>query len=370
MDGSIHSLAKEGFYDLWYHCLGHPSKNALHVAPSHVTGMLFVALLKMDTPYKGCALGKMHDRPYPPSDKCTTCPLGLVHSDLVGLMPTKSRSHAHYVLTFNDDYSGFAVVVFLHTKDAVLQHFKSMVSWAETSMDHLLTSVCSDQGGKFMTRTLQSFFQSRGITHQTFVSHTPQQNGYAERFNGTLLEKAEAIRQHACLPRSFWQDTVEIALHIYNQQLMRHHEWKTPIELFNGDKPDVSYFRIFGSLVYVFISPEQQQDKLSPKSEEMIFIGYEPNTKGYCFWSKERKRVFISTNTIFDEKIFPYCSRDKEDGPAPIPVEEEDPIEDLIKDDTQRRDPKPSQDILVPLPLGLGHQLDQPCLLDDGHSSV
>jgi len=38
-------------------------------------------------------------------------------------------------------------------------------------------------------------------------------------------------------------------------------------------------------------------------------------------------------NAIFDEKVFPYCSRDKEDGPTPIPVEE-DPTDDLIKDDT------------------------------------
>jgi len=215
-EGSINSLAKENSYDLWHHRLGHPSKNALRAAPSHVTGMPSVALPDTDTPCKGCALGKMHDRPYPASGKRATRPLGLVHSDLVGPMPTESRFRACYVLTFIDDFSGFALVAFLCTKDAVSQHFKSMVSWAETFTGHSLTSVRSDRGGEFMAGTLQSFFQSRGITHQTSVPHTPQQNGRAERFNQTLLEKAEAIRQHACLPRSFWQDAVETALHIYN----------------------------------------------------------------------------------------------------------------------------------------------------------
>jgi transposase InsO family protein len=90
-----------------------------------------------------------------------------------------------------------------------------------------------------MAGELQLFFKSRGITHPTSVPHTPQQNRHAERFNRTLLEKAEAIHQHACLPRSFWQDAVETTLHIYNRQPMRHHEWKTPIEQFNGDQPDV-----------------------------------------------------------------------------------------------------------------------------------
>ena len=101
------------------------------------------------------------------------------------------------------------------------------------------------------------------------------------------------MRHHACLPKAFWQDTVETSVHLYNRQPMHHHDWKTPIELFKGDdkKPDASYFRVFGCKAYVFIPPEQRVDKLSPKSEEMIFIGYEPNTKGWHFWSKTKHHV-------------------------------------------------------------------------------
>jgi transposase InsO family protein len=115
-------------------------------------------------------------------------------------MPTESRSWAHYVLTFIDDFSGYSLVAFLRSKDATSQHFKAMVTWAEIFTSHSLTSVRSDREGEFMAGELQMFFKSKGITHQTSVPHTPQQNGRAERFNRTLLEKAEAIRQHACLP--------------------------------------------------------------------------------------------------------------------------------------------------------------------------
>ena len=230
-------------------------------------------------------MGKMADRPFLSSDKRAARPLALVHMDLIGPMPVEPHSHAKYVLTFIDNHSGYALVAFICNKDATAQHFQSMARWAKTFTGQSLTSVRSDHGGEFLGKELQMFFSSRGITHQTSVPHTPQQNGRAERFNQTLLEKAEAIRQHACLPRFFWQDAVETALHIYNQQPMHRHQWRTPLEVFNGDKPDVSYFRVFGSHAYVFIPPEQQQDKLSPKAEEMIFIGYEPNTKGYHFWS-------------------------------------------------------------------------------------
>ena len=102
------------------------------------------------------------------------------------------------------------------------------------------------------------FLSSRGIEHQTSVPRTPQQNGQAKRFNRTILEKSEAMRQHACLPPSFWQDTIEAALHIYNRQPMRRLNWSTPISKWNGDVPDISYFKVFGSLAYVLILKEDR----------------------------------------------------------------------------------------------------------------
>ena len=119
----------------------------------------------------------MHDRPYTPLDKRSTRPLASVHTDVVGPMPVEPCSWSHYILTFIDDFSGYALVAFICTKDAVPQHFHSMVSWAETSTGHTLTSVRSDRGGEFLGRDLQTFFLSRGITHHTSVPHTPQQNG-------------------------------------------------------------------------------------------------------------------------------------------------------------------------------------------------
>lgn len=66
--------------------------------------------------------------------------------------------------------------------------------------------------------------------------------------------------------------------------------------------------------------------------------------------------MFISINAIFDEKIFSYCSKDKEDGTPPIPVEEENPLAmDNSIDDTQPKDPEPYQEVIIQQPLGLDH---------------
>ena len=71
--------------------------------------------------------------------------------------------------------------------------------------------------------------------------------------------------------------------------------------------------------------------------------------------------MFISTRAIFDERIFPYCSRGKEDGPAPIPVEEENPgsehpqaeadYDSSQVDDHRLGDPDPRRDVLLQQPV-------------------
>ena len=123
------------------------------------------------------------------------------------------------------------------------------------------------------------------------------------------------MRHHACLPPTFWQDAVETSLHIYNRQPMRRLKWKPPVTMWNGTKPNVSYFRTFGCLAYVFIPKDTRKDKLSPKSEVMTFIGYEQGTKGYRFWSQTRMRVVISQNAVFDECFFPHCPKEIQNKP-------------------------------------------------------
>ena len=143
--------------------------------------------------------------------------------------------------------------------------------------------------------------------------------------------------QHACLPPSFWQDAVETALHIYNRQPMRRLDWSTPISKWNGDVPDVSYFKVFGSLAYVLIPKEDRQNKLSAKAEEAIFIGYEKGTKGYKFWSSKHRRVVISSTATFDEFTFPFCVKKTEDKPPSLSISlDSDNIQESDKPDERR----------------------------------
>src|SRR5882762_10090358 len=116
------------------------------------------------------------------------------------------------------------------------------------------------------------------------MPHSPQQNGRAERFNRTIMEKGTSMLHHAGLSLGFWQVAVEAAVHIYNHTPSRSNNWRTPLERWDSTIPDVSYFRVFGCKAYYHV-PEGNQRKLDPKAREAVFVGYEPHSKGYRLWT-------------------------------------------------------------------------------------
>jgi transposase InsO family protein len=83
---------------------------------------------------------------------------------------------------------------------------------------------------------------------------TPQQNGKAERFNRTILDKAMMMLHTAGLSNGFWEYVISTAVHIYNRSPSQNLNWCTPIEIWNaGHVPDVSYFRVFGCKGYMHV---------------------------------------------------------------------------------------------------------------------
>ena len=54
---------------------------------------------------------------------------------------------------------------------------------------------------------------------------------------------------------------------------MSHLDWQTPYYVLNNEIPDISHLRVFGCGAYVHIPEARQVNKLSPKSELMIYLG-------------------------------------------------------------------------------------------------
>ena len=292
-----------------------------------------------------CQIGKMPTRSFPPSDKRTESPLVMVHCDLVEF-PVESYYWHKYCLTVIDDYSGYGTICLLRTKSDTARAFSVWVTWAETQWSATLLQVHSNRGGEFMATIFCSFLTDKGVEHQLSIADHPQQNGRAKQFNRTLLEKEETMHHAACLPKNLWNFALDTAVHVYNRTPMRHLQWKTPIELILKKKPDISYLRVFGCLAYVHIPKDQHKDKLTPKAEEMIFLGYESGTKGYCFL-RSNKSIYVATTVTFVENLFPNCSekklRNKIGIPEPCHPTEDDNTNQLPPDNLELPPQDPPQ---------------------------
>ena len=74
----------------------------------------------------------------------------------------------------------------------------------------------SDAGGEYKLDTFMKSLKDASITVLQSAPHTPQQNGRAECFMCTIMDKAQSMRLEACIPQSWWEFAVLHAAHCYN----------------------------------------------------------------------------------------------------------------------------------------------------------
>ena len=103
------------------------------------------------------------------------------------------------------------------------------------------------------------------IEHQTSMPDSSQQNGRAEQFQQTIINKAESMHHMAGLSSGFWSYAVSTAIHIYNVTPIAKDRFKTPKRMWSRLTPNISHLCIFGCSAYVTINKKKRQ-KLDLKS--------------------------------------------------------------------------------------------------------
>ncbi|GJX52752.1 retrovirus-related pol polyprotein from transposon TNT 1-94, partial [Tanacetum coccineum] len=159
---------------LWHLRLSHLNFGAINHLARHG---LFHGLPKLkfekDHLCSACAIGKSKKKPHKPKSEDTNQEkLYLLHMDLCGPMRVASVNGKKYILIIVDDYSRFTWVKFLRSKD---------------------------EAPNFIIKFLKMI--QIGISHETSVARSPQQNGVVERRNCTLIEAARTMLIYAKAPR-------------------------------------------------------------------------------------------------------------------------------------------------------------------------
>ncbi|GJY62244.1 retrovirus-related pol polyprotein from transposon TNT 1-94 [Tanacetum coccineum] len=134
-----------------------------------------------------------------------------------------------------------------------------------------IQNIKTDNGTEFVNQTLRAYYEDVGISHQTSVARTPQQNDVVKRRNRTLVKAAHTMLIFSKAPLFLWAEAVATACYTQNRSLIRKRYNKTPYELIHDNKPDLPYLHVFGALCYPS-NDSEDIGKLKPKAYIGIFI--------------------------------------------------------------------------------------------------
>jgi hypothetical protein len=163
-----------------------------------------------------------------------------------------------------------------------------------------------------------------------------------ERKNKTLIDMARTMLGELKTSERFWSEDVNIACHAINRLYLHRLLKKTSYELLTCNKPNVSYFRVFGSKCYILVK-KGRHSKFAPKAVEGFLLGCDSNTKAYRVFNKSSGLVEVSSDVVFDET----------NG---------SPREQVDLDDIEEQD-QPSSSTMVHPPTQDGEQVPQ----EEGH---
>nr|GEZ91961.1 hypothetical protein [Tanacetum cinerariifolium] len=140
--------------------------------------------------------------------------LHLLHMDLCGPMRIASVNGKRYILVIVDDYSRYTWVHFLRSKDEA------------------------------------------------------PENGVVKRRNRTLVEAARTMLIFSRAPLFLWAEAIATTCFTQNCSIIHHRFNKTPYELINGRKLDISFLHVFGALCY----PKNDREDIEKLGAKVAFF--------------------------------------------------------------------------------------------------
>jgi hypothetical protein len=153
---------------------------------------------------------------------------------------------------------------------------------------------------EFKNSQIEGFLEEEGIKHEFSSPYTPQQNGVVERKNRTLIDMARTMLDEYKTPDRFWAKAINTACYSINRLYLHRILKKTSYELPTGKKPNVSYFRVFGSKCFILVKRGRKY-KFAPKAVEGFLLGFDSNTRAYRVFKKSTGLVEVSCDIVFDE---------------------------------------------------------------------
>ncbi|KAL0367337.1 UNVERIFIED_CONTAM: Retrovirus-related Pol polyprotein from transposon TNT 1-94 [Sesamum radiatum] len=121
--------------------------------------------------------------------------------------------------------------------------------------------------------------------------------------NRTLLNKVRCLLISSGLSKSFWGDALMTAAYLIKRSPSVPLSGKVPECVWTESDIDLSSLLIFCCSAFAL----QNGDKLDPRAQKCVFIGYPNGVKGYRLWVRSQPglRIITSRDVTFNEQEMP-----------------------------------------------------------------
>nr|GEV12414.1 retrotransposon protein, putative, unclassified [Tanacetum cinerariifolium] len=215
-----------------------------------------------------CEQGKSKRASHPPKPVPNSRQrLHLLPMDLCEPMRIASINGKRYVLVIVDDYSRYTWVHFLRSKDEAPEVIITFLKRITVLLQYPIIIIRTDNGTEFKNQVLKEY-----------------------------LDSIEAARTMLIFSRALlflWAEAISTACFTQNLFIIHHRFNKTPYELINGRKPDISFLHVFGALCYLK-NDREDIEKLGAK-------GYSVDSCAYRVYNRRTKKIMETMNVSFDE---------------------------------------------------------------------
>lgn len=147
----------------------------------------------------------------------------------------------------------------------------------------------------------------------------------------------------ASLPEKFWPYSLIMATTIVNRLPSPVLDWKTPFEVLHKKQPNYSLIKVFGCLAYA-TNVKPHKGKFETIAYKCVYLGLSTGQKAYKLYNIDTNQVFISRDVIFHEKMYPFDKQVIEDKITPLPVIEDEEIDNTNDIETTVQDTPPEDE--------------------------
>ncbi|MBW0477194.1 hypothetical protein O181_016909 [Austropuccinia psidii MF-1] len=203
--------------------------------------------------------GKMTSLPFKSHFVEALQPLKCIHMDIVGPISPPSKLGHFYFLTIIDQYTSYKIVRFLKNKSEAYEESVNRKNLMKNSQDRKIKKILIYGGGEFVNNQFKTLSNQNDFTYCIAPPYTPEHNGFAERANCTILDKARCLLLTSKLPSCYWAEAKNTAIHLPNLIPTASRNNMSPHLLGTVTAPKICSIRTFGCKVILYTRRHQRK---------------------------------------------------------------------------------------------------------------